>query len=156
MDCHWHRFLTNITRTPCNLHVAHPGVTGVCVEVCACTRERANACGLIVNDSSAKRMRAQQPGENASCPSAGRNSESDQTVGFPDSHSPCPPLFRFRFFICDVATRRGRARLSSTQSVTSGAENNEAIWRNVKFSVTSVSHEIARRFETRLSYYGQL
>lgn len=54
------------------------------VEVCArvCTRERANACGLIVNDSSAKRMRAQQPGKNTSCASAGRNSESDQTVGF--------------------------------------------------------------------------
>lgn len=50
--------------------------------------------GLIENDSSAKRMRAQQPGENASCASAGRNSESDQTVGFSDTHllsHPSPP-----------------------------------------------------------------
>lgn len=87
--------------------------------------------GLIENDSSAKRMRAQQPGENASCASAGRNSESDQTVGFSDTHllshpSPPPSLpfslflsfydllsFRRFFFFFRVATREATARLQS-------------------------------------------
>lgn len=119
--------------------------------------------GLIENDSSAKRMRAQQPGENASCASAGRNSESDQTVGFSDTHllsHPSPPpslphslsfflsmIFSLfvasSFFFSRRDTRNDRAfAKSSIQSVASGAESNEATQRNVKFSVTSAVREL--------------
>jgi len=61
--------------------------------------------GLIENDSSAKRMRIQQPGENASCASAGRNSESDQTVGFSNS------LSLFFFIVTSESCRRYSRRL---------------------------------------------
>lgn len=118
--------------------------------------------GLIENDSSAKRMRAQQPGENASCASAGRNSESDQTVGFSNTHllsHPSPPpslpltlslsfflwssLFSSFLFFSRRDTRSDRAfAKSSIQSAASGAESNEATQRNVKFSVTSAVREL--------------
>lgn len=144
VDCYWHHFLTNITQY--SLQFLRSTSRTLASWGCACTRERANACGLIVNDSSAKRMHAQQPGENASCASAGRNSESDQTVGFSDSLF---LYFSLSFSVFFLASRRerGHARLSSTQSAVPGAENNEAVRRNVKFSVTSTIHGIAHRFE---------
>lgn len=89
--------------------------------ICCVARERERcAYGLIENDSSAKRMRVQQPGENASCASAGRNSESDQTDGFSNS------LFFFFFTVTS-------AHLSPIQSMASGAKNNEAMRRDVNF-----------------------
>lgn len=60
---------------------------------------------------------------------------------------------RFFFWRRDA---NANAHLSSTQLVASDAENNEAIRCNVKFFVTSAIHEIARRFDTELSYYWQL
>ena len=108
VDCYWHHFLTNITQY--SLQFLRSTSRIPASRGCACTRERANACGLIVNDSSAKRMHAQQPGENASCASAGRNFKSDQTVGFSDSPLSPPSLSRFQFFFFDIFATWTRPR----------------------------------------------
>lgn len=75
-------------------------------------------------------MRIQQPGENASCASAGRNSESDQTVGFSNS------LSLFFFY-------RHERVLSPIQSTAFGAENNEAMRRDVNFPSFLPSENLA-------------
>jgi len=71
-------------------------------------------------------------------------------LDFPTLLSLPPPLLFlvFSFFFLTFSRReRGHARLSSTQSAVPGMENNEAVRRNVKFSVTSTIHGIAHRFE---------
>lgn len=130
--------LINITQTLSAISTRHIDctprdscITVACAcDVHACERERC-VYGLIENDSSAKRMRVQQSEENASCASAGRNSESDQTL------SDFPTLF----FLSSRTRMRARGRLSPIQSMAFSAENNEVMRRDMKFSVTPAIRE---------------
>jgi len=154
VDCYWHHFLTNITQY--SLQFLRSTSRIPASRGCACTRERANACGLIVNDSSAKRMHAQQPGENASCASAGRNFKSDQTVGFSDSPLSPPLSFSFSvFFFWHFRDVNAATRVYRRHS------RRFLAWKIMKrsgvtWNFLSLLPSMELHIDSRLSYYCQL
>lgn len=126
-------------------NITLPTISARCIaqfaEGCTHARVRArrirvsgDACELIGNDSSTKRIRAL--GNLGKMRRAHRPEEILNRIRLSDF----PTLL---FFFIDAATRTWpRLRLSSIQAVASDAENNEAIQRNVNFSVTFIVQKI--------------